>query len=204
MQTGEPVERILRWRLALAEATAPPPPGATQLLALARPWWEQWPARYRAQVERLLAMPLAYGYAMVAPDGAGRGHALAVLVARVARGEERETYARVLYVNVRDGRLRMRIELDAAPVGEDAPGDGAGALETFEATFVGDVGDAGDGDGARGDTRPLLAGTAELAQNGEYRLEAELPDALAVRWTTLRATDRMPFRLILRPPWTHA
>ncbi|HZF68207.1 MAG TPA: hypothetical protein VEZ47_09225 [Gemmatirosa sp.] len=192
MQTGEPVERILRWRLALAEATAPPPPSATRLLALARPWWEQWPARYRAQVERLLAMPLAYGYAMVAPDGAARGHALAVLI---ARGDERETYARVLYVSVRDGRLRMRIELDAAPAGEDAPGDVA---DVFEATFVGDA------DDARDVTQPLLAGTAELAQNGEYRLEAELPDALAVRWTTLRATDRMPFRLILRPPWTHA
>jgi hypothetical protein len=37
------------------------------------------------------------------------------------------------------------------------------------------------------------------SQNGEYRIEVTLPDAIAHGWSTLKATDRMPFRLILRP-----
>jgi hypothetical protein len=44
MKTEVSIEQLLRWRLALAKEEAPPPPGAAQLLDLARPWWEQYRA----------------------------------------------------------------------------------------------------------------------------------------------------------------
>jgi hypothetical protein len=172
------IERLLRWRLARAEAEAPPAPRAARLLALARPWWETWPERFRSQVERLGRVPLAYGYAMAvsrrSPERSG--HPVPALIARV---EDVEAYARVLYLTVRDGRLRLRFEIDAAVGITD---------EAFDATFI-----------EEGYERPLFSCHAALAQSGEYRLDAELPDQLAERWAPLKVTDRMPVRLILRP-----
>jgi hypothetical protein len=109
MHSGVAVEQILRWRVAQAEASAPPAPRATHLLELARPWWERWPDRFRSRVERLAQMPLVYGFAMVTPDRDRRGHPVPVLL---AHAEDRETYAHVLYFQVRDHDLRMRLELD--------------------------------------------------------------------------------------------
>jgi hypothetical protein len=182
MHSGVAVEQILRWRVAQAEASAPPAPRATHLLELARPWWERWPDRFRSRVERLAQMPLVYGFAMVTPDRDRRGHPVPVLL---AHAEDRETYAHVLYFQVRDHDLRMRLELDFGAGHDDPSGS---SHPTYEATFVDD-----------GSERPLLVGHAMQSQNGEYRIEVTLPDAIAHGWSTLKATDRMPFRLILRP-----
>jgi hypothetical protein len=170
------IERLLRWRLALAAADAPPPPRAALLLQLARPWWEVWPHRMRARLEQLRRMPAALGYAMAAVPPAGRGHPVATIL---ALGEDVEAYAQVHYFSVRDGQLRFRFMLDHPA---------ATQTEQFEATFIAD-----------GDMPSPFAAPAHRAPNGEFRLDVELPDELASAWGTLRVTDPMPFRLILCP-----
>ena len=182
MQSDVAVELLLRWRVAQAEADAPPAPSAVRLLELARPWWERWPDRFRSRVERLAQMPLVYGFAMATPGRDRRGHPVPVLF---ADAEDREAYAHVLYFQVRDRDLRMRLELDFGTAHDGAVGD---PDAVYEATFVDD-----------GSEQPLLVGQAVQSQNGEYRVEVALSDALAHRWSALKATDRMPFRLILRP-----
>ena len=182
MDSGVAVEQILRWRVAQSEASAPPAPRATHLLELARPWWERWPDRFRARVERLAQMPLAYGFAMATPGRDRRGHPVPVLL---AHAEDRETYAHVLYLQIRDHDLRVRLQLDFG-VGHDDPSGSPGPA--YEATFVDDDSE-----------QPLLVGHAVQSQNGEYRVEVPLPEALSRSWSMLKATDRMPFRLILRP-----
>jgi hypothetical protein len=92
--------------------------------------------------------------------------------------EELETSVRVLYFAIREGRLRLRFQLDAA-VGD--------AHETFEVTFIADA-----------SARPLLSDNATLSVDNEYRIDAELSEELARDWASLKVTDRMPFRLILR------
>jgi hypothetical protein len=183
MQRGVSIEELLRWRLAEAEADAPAPPRAAELLALARPWWERWPERFRAQAERLRAMPLAYGYAMTTRQRGSAGYPVPVLIAHAT---DVEAYAQVLYLAVRDGRLRLRFALGGTP-----PSATGSAESAFEATFVLDVPDAPE--------RPPFHGRAERSQSGEYRVDALLPAELVERWTPLKVTDRMPFRLILRP-----
>ena len=178
MSTGDlSIETLLRWRLARAEEEATPPPAASLLLKLARPWWETAPERFRAYRDRLARMPMAYGYAMTALERAA--HPVPTLI---AEPEDVETWARVSYLHVRDGRLRLRFRLDAAP------GSGAPA---FESTFVSEAGE-----------RPLFTGRADLSQSGEYRIDVALPDDLTDGWTRLRVTDRMPFRFILHPVTT--
>ena len=170
------IEALLRWRLARAEDDAPPPPSARLLLELARPWWDAWPDRFRAQVARLTAMSPAYGYAMTALDRERTAHPVPALI---VSAEGIEAYARVSYLNLRDGRLRLRFRLDGA----------AGSIEqAFDSTFVAESGE-----------RPLFTARADLSQSGEYRVDIELPPTLAEDWTRLRVTDRMPFRLILQP-----
>lgn len=176
MTDATAVERLLRWRLALAEADAPPAPPAARLVEQLGPPPGSWADQLRARVERLRRMPLALGYAMVDRVHERTGHPIPVLI---ARAEDVETSARVLYLAVRDGRLRMRIRLDASP-GHVEP--------AFESTFVADAPDP-----------PPFAGRAELVAGGEYRIEVELPAAVAEAWDALKVTDRMPFRLILRP-----
>ena len=92
--------------------------------------------------------------------------------------DEVESPARVLYMNVRDGRLRLRFHLDPIPRVEQG----------FEVTFV-----------SEGALQPILSAYASLSVDGEYRLDADLPEDLASRWESLKVTDRMPFRFILRP-----
>ena len=85
----------------------------------------------------------------------------------------------MLYLSVRDDRLRLRFTLEATP----APAEGS-----FEVTFVSET-----------SARPVLVADAARSVEGEYRLEAELPPELATSWQALKVTDRMPFRCILRP-----
>ena len=176
MSTRIPIEELLRWRAARAEAEAPPAPRAARLLETARPWWEIWPERFQSFVERLGRIQVAYGHAMAEPRQSPTGHPVPALIVRTV--EELETSVRVLYLNVRDGRLRLRFQLDAATVQ---------AQESFEVTFVSDKPE-----------RPLLSATAIFSLDGEYRIDAELSEELAHGWEPLKVTDRMPFRLILR------
>jgi hypothetical protein len=182
MSDDASIERLLRWRLGRAEAEAPPAPRAAFLLDHVRPWWDTWPERFRSQVERLGRIRLTYGYAMAGQSGGAErtGHPVATLIARADDvAEDVETYAHVLYLHVRDGRVRIRFQLDA----------GVGRMEqALEATFIADALD-----------RPLFSCHAALSPGGEYRLDAELPSELGESWTMLKVTDRMPFRLILRP-----
>ena len=64
MNPGLSIEQLLRWRLARAEAEAPPAPRAARLLELSRPWWETWPERFAGVVARLGQMEVSYGHAM--------------------------------------------------------------------------------------------------------------------------------------------
>jgi hypothetical protein len=168
------VGQLLRWRLARAEGDAPPAPRASRLLELVRPWWETWPERFKTQADRLTKIEVAYAYAMAEPARGRSGHPVPTLI---SHAEELETFARVLYLAVRDGRLRLRFQLDALP---GKPED------TFEVTFV--------CDGAR----PVFSAYATSSMN-EYRVDAELDEELATSWEALKVTDRMPFRFLLRP-----
>jgi hypothetical protein len=168
------VGQLLRWRLAHAEREAPPPPRAAQLLQIVRPWWETWPDRFRASAERLARLEVAYAYAMAESTRGRSGHPVPTLISHT---DEVETFARVLYLAVRDGRLRLRFQLDAMPGKPE---------EEFEVTFVSDS------------ARPIFSAHATASMN-EYRVDAELSEELAAGWEALKVTDRMPFRFLLRP-----
>jgi hypothetical protein len=172
------VGQLLAWRLAQAEADAPPAPRAARLLDLVRPWWEVWPERFEAYWERLSGMQLVYGHAMTepTPQQARSSHPVPAII---AHAEGLETFARVLYLSIRDGRLRLRFLLDVTPAQPEP---------AFDVTFVSET--AGF---------PVLLARAELSVEHEYRLDAELSEELMNSWEELRVTDRMPFRFILRP-----
>jgi hypothetical protein len=171
------LEQLLRWRLARAEAEAPPPPSAAQLLELARPWWEIWPERFRGLVERLGRLEIAYGHAMAESRRSHTENLVPAII--VLTAAETETSVRVLYFAIRDGQLRLRFQLSAAH-------DCAEAV--YDATFV-----------CRTTSQPLFSSQATLSIENEYSLNAELSEDLVAKWNRLKVTDEMPFRLILRP-----
>jgi hypothetical protein len=176
MKTKIPIEELLRWRLARAEAEAPPPLRATRLLELARPWWETWPEQFRSLVERLGQVQVAYGHAMAEPRQSRTAHPVPTLIVRA--GEEFQAFASVLYFRIGRGRLRLRFQIDPAHRQSDS---------AFEVTFV-----------AAATAIPLFSSHATLSVENEYRLDAELPEKVASEWQQMKVTDRMPFRLILR------
>jgi hypothetical protein len=176
MKTEIPIEQLLRWRLAQAEAEAPPAPRATRLLERARPWWETWPEQFQAVVERLGRIQIAYGHAMAEPLPRRTGHPVPVLVA--VGSEESEGSAHVLYLSVRDGQLRLRFQLEVSSPPPES---------SYDVTFVSEP-----------EAQPLFSARACRSVESEYRLDTELPAEVATRWARLKVTDRMPFRLILR------
>jgi hypothetical protein len=176
MNSKIPIEELLRWRLARAEAEAPPAPRAAQLLERARPWWEIWPEQFRSSVKRLSQVQVAYGHAMADPRQPRTAHLVPTLIVRT--GEEFQGFARVLYFSICSGRLRLRFQIDPAQ-GQSDP--------AFEATFI-----------AAATAIPLFSARATLSVENEYRLDAELPEKIVVKWEQMKVTDRMPFRLILR------
>jgi hypothetical protein len=135
-----------------------------------------WPDRFASNVRHLASIQLSYGYAMAHPPHGHSGHPVAALISR--DDNEQETPARVLYMSVRDGRLRLRFQLAPVPRND----------RLFEVTFVSETG-----------LRPILSAQADLSGEGEYRVDVELPSELAAAWETLKVTDPMPFRFILRP-----
>lgn len=175
MKRGVHIQQLLQWRQALAEREAPPAPRASVLLDALRPWFERWPERFAERASRLLAMPIAYGYAM-ASDERATGFPVPVVI---MGDEDAESSARILYASVRAGRLRLRFSLNDAQHEDNA---------AFDVTFV-----------AAESGAPITRGIAERSQTGEYRLDVELPDAIAAGWASLRVTERMPFRLLLEP-----
>ena len=170
------IEQLLQWRVDRAESDAPPPPSGLHLLKRARPWWEIAPEKFAAHVRRLGAIQISYGYAMAHRQHGHSGHPVPTLISR--NDEELESPARVLYMNVRDGKLRLRFHLDPIPKTERG----------FEVTFI-----------SEGALQPIFSAYASLSVDGEYRLDADLPEDLATTWESLRVTDRMPFRFLLRP-----
>jgi hypothetical protein len=170
------IENLLRWRVERAEAEAPPGPSGAGLLKLVRPWWEAWPDRFAASVRHLASIQLSFGYAMSHPAQGHSGHPVAALISN--GDQELESPARLLYLSVRDGRLRLRFQLAPVPRNDSQ----------YEVTFVSETG-----------LRPVLAANADLAADGEYRVDVELPGELAAAWEPLKVTDPMPFRFILRP-----
>ena len=176
MRNQKDLENLFQWRRQRAEAEAPRAPSAARLLKLVQPWWEKYPDRFAAVVRHLGAMQLAYGYAMSHPHQGHSGHPVAALI---TNGDgEHESPARVLYVSVRDGRLRLRFQLAPVPRSD----------RQFEVTFVSEAA-----------LRPILSAQADLSGDGEYRVDVELPTDLAAAWESLKVTDPMPFRFILRP-----
>jgi hypothetical protein len=177
MKTQISIEQLLRWRVALAETEAPPPPRAARLLELARPWWERYPRRFQSFLERVGKMEIAYGHAMAESRPACTVHPVPALIVRSE--EQIEACAQVLYLSLRDGQLRLRFQLKGGPEPAD-PG--------FEITFVSNM-----------PARPLFSALATRSVDNEYRLDTELPPEIIEEWRHLRVTDRMPFRFILRP-----
>jgi hypothetical protein len=176
MNTETSIEQLLRWRLAQAEADAPLAPRAARLLALSRPWWESWPEQFQSLVERLGKIQIAFGHAMAEPQPARVGHPVPALLVRPV--ETVETSVRVLYLDVRDGRLRFRFQGEK-PFGSEQ--------KSLDVTFV-----------CEKSQSPIATAQASLSVDNEYRLDAVISEQLARAWEQLRVTDRMPFRLILR------
>jgi hypothetical protein len=176
MNIEQQVATLLQWRATRAQDEAPPPPRAAHLLALAQPWWTTWPEQFQRLSERLSRIPVAYGHAMANPPEPRRAHPVPALIVRGDR--EIETSACVLYLSVRDGRLRVRFQLSP----EGGPTD-----VSFEVTFVSPEG-----------ASPFFAARAARSVDHEYSLDAEIPAELARNWLHLKVTDVMPFRLILR------
>ena len=173
---GVGIERMLQWRCERAEAQAPPAPSGASLLKLVQPWWEVWPDRFAASARRLASIQLSFGYAMAQPPHGHSGHPVTALISE--GDEEREAAVRVLYFSVREGRLRLRFQLAPLPRND----------RLFEVTFVSEAA-----------LWPMLAAHADLSGDDEYRIDAELPAELASAWASLKVTDPMPFRFILRP-----
>jgi hypothetical protein len=180
MNTESNLRELLRWRLARAEAEAPPAPRASRLIALTRPWWETWPEKFESIVARLIQLEVGFGHALTEPGQNRNGHPVPVLLVRTM--EELETFARVLYLDVRDGGLRLRFRLENLA---EAP------ERSFDVTFV-----------SESTGQPLLSAAAVLSIDPEYRVDIDLPEQIAKGWERLKVTDKMPFRLILRPPVT--
>lgn len=176
MKKAVDIENLLEWRRQRAEADAPPAPSGAHLQQLAQPWWEKWPDRFATSARRLASIQLSYGYAMAHPHQGHNGHPVPTLISE--GNEEQEAPARVLYMSVREGRLRLRFQLAPVPRND----------RFFEVTFVSETG-----------LRPILSAQADLSADGEYRVDVELPSELVAAWETLKVTDPMPFRFILRP-----
>lgn len=177
MKRGVDIQELLLWRSQRAEEEAPAPPSGARLLRLVQPWWEKWPDRFAASVRRLAAVQLSYGYAMAHPPHGHSGHPVPAVISRDDDGDQ-EAPVRILYVSVRDGRLRLRFQLAPVPRNDYA----------YEITFVSETG-----------LRPILSASADLSGDDEYRVDVELPGELAAAWESLKVTDPMPFRFILRP-----
>jgi hypothetical protein len=134
------------------------------------------PERFQDLLGQLGAIHVRYGHAMVAGEPRGRGFPVPTIVER--KNVEVSSLAHIGYFQLEGGRLRLRFQLQPAlELGEP----------NVHATFV-----------AHDEPTVLLEARATLGPAGEYRIDVELPAALAESWAALKVTDRMPFRFIIR------
>jgi hypothetical protein len=131
-------------------------------------------------IVRLTRIQVVYGHAMAEQHPSRSGHPVPTLIVHAV--EEVETSVCVLYLNVHNGQLHLRFQLDAAP---------AHAEQEFEVTFVSDPA-----------ARPLFSARAARSVGSEYRLSSDISEEVARDWERLKVTDQMPFRMILQPVTT--
>ncbi len=175
MSTKMTAQELLQWRLARAEAVAPPAPRAARLLELARPWWEKFPEKFQKIALELTTIQMGYGHAKVDLGAERCGHIVPILI--VSPDRERAASVQILHFDLRGSMLRLRFEL-SQPVQP---------RETYEVTFF-----------STETKQPLFSVGAQRAVGSEYWLNVSLTDALSHAWRNVRVTDLMPFRLILR------
>jgi hypothetical protein len=177
MRTKVSIEELLRWRLTAAEIDAPPRPHAAELLAWARPWWEKYPDRFQTVLHSLMTLQRPIGDPIAQTGQPSLPQPVPALIVRV--DEQIQACVGLQYLKLRDGRLHFRFYLVACanPV-----------EESYEVTFVSSL-----------SAQPLFFAEARRWAETEYRLDTEVPLDLTEPWGSLRATDPVPFRLILRP-----
>jgi hypothetical protein len=175
MKPGFSVERLLRWRLRHAEAKASSPPDAARLIELARPWWEKWPEKFRPLAEALSRIEIVQSQSTAETIRGHDWHPVPTLIVRQDKASE--SFARILYFSVGDGKLRLNFQLEAI----------LSPMEPIlETTFISDT-----------TMRPLFSATASAATASQYHIDTEFPAEFTQDWEPLKVTDRMPFRLIL-------
>jgi hypothetical protein len=168
------ISDLLRWRMAQAQTEAPAPPDAWALIAQTRPWWKKWPEQFQAAVKSLGSLQVVYGRAHSLFNETSGGHPVPAVV--IHGHQKQDCQARILFLTVREGSLRLRFRL----VGPALP-----AEQTLEVTFV------------DREMRPILTASATLAANHQYRIDTELPPLLAQVWEQVKVTDQMPFQFII-------
>src|SRR3954470_14249388 len=99
MSTKITVRELLQCRLAQAEADAPPAPRASQLLHLARPWWEKYPERFQTIARHLTSIQMGYGHAKVDLGPERSGHLVPALI--VGPDREIEASVQILHFDLR-------------------------------------------------------------------------------------------------------
>lgn len=171
-----PVRKLLRWRFEKARAEAPPAASAARLLALARPWWEASPERFRLAIQRLRSLKIAPPHPLWKTLPSCARGPLPTVIVRTA--EELEASVRILSLRLDKGRMQLSFQC----VNETEPDE-----QELEVTFV-----------SESTSQPLFCALATRSLSGEYSLEVELSSGLVENWKTLSVTDPLPFRLILR------
>lgn len=178
MKSNVSIPDLLRWRFEQAQAAAPPPPQMSRLLERSRPWWATWPDQFQALVEHLRGLKAEYGHAMAEARPFPGSHPVPSLIVLKEKVNELEAFARILHFNIRGNRFRLRFQLESSL---------ATPPEHLEVNFIGENA-----------PEPLLSAPAVLSVNHEYSMDVELPEQLTTAWGSLKVTDRMPFRFILR------
>jgi hypothetical protein len=170
-----PLEQLLHWRLEQAEASAPPPPKAAQLLRSARPWWEKRPKYFRSQIEHLRALQSAHSPSTTNKRRKGSGIPVPALVVR--KKVESGNYALVSQLSVIENKLRLRFTLEPklSPVDQN-----------LEVTFI-----------SHATLSPMFYVTATVSADNTFQIETELPVDIAKAWQQLKLTNPLPFGLII-------
>ena len=154
MNNEHTLEELLRWRLARADGQKP----------RRRLPWRGAPAGIGAALVELVLngsnrcwsglrqIQMTYSLAMAEPGlKLGKRDRLGFPVLLVRGAQETECIAHLLYLNVREGRPRLRLALDAS----SGP-----PLETWEAVFISEKG-----------ATPLFSAAAVKSVDHEYRIE---------------------------------
>lgn len=155
------------------------PPGGVddQAPEPVEPWWQRSPDSFYLLADRLISGAISFGHALGPADGRGGNHPVHTVIART--NVKTNSLADVLYFQLNGHVLSLRFQLQLL---DELP------EPRFEVTFV-----------AADTATPLFVAQATLSPGGEYRMKANIPANFAKAWATLRVTDRMPFRFILKP-----